>query len=107
VVGTFFLLAGFEFIPLVHCNTNWLSIMMNHIVPSSTSTIYKNGFINRGVSLKYLIIEIKFKYGDPIIKRDWDPINQFNSATFLCLSHARIRISNTIMLWSFGFNGLK
>jgi len=26
----------------------------------------------------------------------WDPINRFNPATFVCLSHARIWISNNI-----------
>jgi len=33
--------------------------------------------------------------GDPVIKRGgWDPINRFNPATFVCLSHVWTSISS-------------
>ena len=37
---------------------------------------------------------------DPIIRaEDWEPINQFNHDTFLCLSQARTWISNVIIVF--------
>ena len=38
----------------------------------------------------------------------WDPINRFNPATFLCMSHVSTRISNVIcMSWTFVFTELR
>jgi len=44
----------------------------------------------------FLIVSLYlyFAVEDPIIKRVWDPSNRFNSARIMCLSQARIWISN-------------
>jgi len=47
-------------------------------------------------------------YNKKHIKIDWDPINQLNPATFLCLFQARSQISNVIYSGLlFMFNDLK
>jgi hypothetical protein len=46
--------------------------------------------------------------GDPVIRRDWDPINWFNSAIFVYRSQARTWISNVICRGLFAWqNGPK
>ena len=53
------------------------------------------GFLNESESTQvlYSLFISNIVVGHPIIRRGGDPINRFNFATFLCMSHVRIWIS--------------